>query len=253
MAGRDQITKFLNNTLCLDQFEDTSLNGLQFEGCSEVTNVAVAVDAGLEVIKQAAEMNTQFLVVHHGLIWDKPFPFCGARKRLFEELWRKDLSVYAAHLPLDAHPDYGNNFGLARLLQLEEPVCSCNYHGQTIGCTAVNKRRASLRDLQEPLLNLPGATGSIVCLPFGPELPERIAIVSGGGADALFLHEKESFDTLITGEPRQFAFHYAKENRLNVLFAGHYATETVGVGELGRALEKEFGVQALFIDCPTGM
>ena len=124
--------------------------------------------------------------------------------------------------------------------------------GQAIGCRGVNARALSRAHFEKRLSGLTGA-GPVLTLPFGPDVPRAVGIVTGSGADALYQAEQNGIDTLITGEPRQFAYHFARERSLNVLFAGHYATETLGVRELGKALAGKFGMRELFLDHPTGI
>ena len=161
------------------------------------------------------------------------------------------MSLVAAHLPLDANELHGNNFELARLLELDDLEPAARYEGSFVGCVGDNKRRKNLGDLVASLKTLDGATSDPLVLNFGPSTPERVCIVSGAGADQLYNFEHENFDTLITGEPRQAAYHFCKENKLNAIFAGHYATETIGVQKLGAELTQRFSVSCEFIDEPT--
>lgn len=237
----------------LAQFQDSSLNGLQIEGSEKVDNIAVAVDAGLETLRQAIHLKANFVLVHHGLFWGKVIPICKAHKTLVKEALNADISLYAVHLPLDAHQTVGNNFQLGKALALSHLKPCAEYHGQLIGCHGVNDRNLSLSDIADTLCKLPGAGLPPLTLAFGPVIPEKIVIVSGAGAEELTQFEKDDFDTFITGEPRQSAYHFAKENKLNVIFAGHYATETLGVIALGKNLSERFGLNYTFIDIPTGI
>ncbi|MFN8392175.1 MAG: Nif3-like dinuclear metal center hexameric protein [Bdellovibrionota bacterium] len=253
MAKRDHIVEFLNRKLEIERYSDMCINGLQVEGREDVSSVAVAVDAGETVIARAIELGCEMLVVHHGLFWDKPFPVVGPSRRKLSSLLNCGLNLYAVHLPLDAHAEVGNNFCLARIIGLEQLRPAINYRGTPIGCIGRNTKRLSLGQIEATLGRLPGARIPFVTLEFGKSVPENVCVVTGAGADSLTSFEKEAFDTLITGEPRQFAYHYAEENRLNVICAGHYATETVGVQELGKLLERELGLCWELIDVPTGI
>lgn len=253
MANLTQITEFLDHELSLSDFPDSSLNGLQFEGTQDVTSIGAAVDAGHSLISAAAQEKVDFLIVHHGLFWEKPYAIVGEVKAKFSLLFTSNLSLYAAHLPLDAHAKFGNNFSLARMLSLESLTPCFLYQGQNIGCMGINRKKLTRENMTETLRQLPGANPQMLMLNFGPNLPEVVGILSGSGADVLATCKKQGIDTLITGEPRQFAYHLAKEQKLNVIFAGHYATETLGVQELAKALAKKFDLPWLFLDEPTGI
>lgn len=251
--SRATLCEFLESQFNLGSWTDSSLNGVQIEGSETVTRVAVAVDAGLRVIERAVDEKADFLLVHHGLFWGKPVRIEGAHRKLLETAFRGGLTLYGAHLPLDAHQDWGNNFCLARLLELSDLEPAIPHGGGLIGCITTNKGRKTVAELTAGLSALPGARLPLLSLAFGPEVPERIAIVTGAGADVIYHAKDLGFDTLITGEPRQAVYHHACEQHLNALFGGHYATETIGVREVGRALEKHFGLPWIFIDEPTGI
>lgn len=254
MAELKKILAYLDTTLALSQFDDTSLNGLQVEGSGQVLKIAAAVDAGISVIDEAIKNKVDLLLVHHGIFWGKPFAICGSKKELFRKLLDANLSLYAAHLPLDAHKKYGNNFSLARLLKLEGLEQTTLYRGSLIGCKGINKKKKKLNDFVAILKKLPGAKESnFHVFNFGPKIPEKVSIISGSGVDELLNFETSDFDTLITGEAKQFAFHFAKENKLNLICAGHYATETIGVRNIVEATAKKFKIKSTFIDQPTGI
>jgi dinuclear metal center YbgI/SA1388 family protein len=241
----------LDKTLHGESFEDLALNGLQVEGSSEVKKVAVAVDSGLSIIKQAVELSADFLFVHHGIFWGRVNPVTGVYRKVLGELLENDLSLFASHLPLDAHPQFGNNFGLARLLSLTSIESAINHRGKMIG--AIGWNELSFEELLRRLKELPGGDSPIAALRFGPERPNRVAVVTGAAADTLMEFETEGFDTLITGEPKQFAYHFCKERGLNAIFAGHYRTETVGVRLIAEEIERRFKLPFQFIDEPTGI
>lgn len=251
MTTRQELTSFLDQLLHQESFEDSALNGLQVEGSAEVTKVAVAVDSGLSVIRKANELNADFLFVHHGLFWGRVLPIVGVQREIFSELIENDISLFASHIPLDAHPQFGNNFGLAHLLSLTSVEPAVNHRGKKIG--AVGWNELSFEELARRLRDLPGGEAPVTALRFGPERPSRIAVVTGAAADSLQEYERDGFDTLVTGEPKQFAYHFCKERGLNAIFAGHYRTETVGVRLIGEEIERKFKLPVQFIDEPTGI
>jgi len=252
LAELDKIVKLLDRSLKPGSFSDASLNGLQIEGSGDVEKVALAVDGCLESVEKALDCGANLLIVHHGLFWGSPLPIVSSHRELVQKALAGGLSLYASHLPLDAHPVLGNNFQLARHLGFESLSQSFEYKGQLLGCLIENKDRASLEEIQKGLSSLDGA-GEHKTLAFGPKTPKKILVVTGSAADSLYEAQSLGFDTLITGEPKQFAFHYCKERNLNAVFAGHYATETLGVKALGNLLKQEKGIETEFLDIPTGI
>ena len=252
MAELTKIISFLDETLASPSFSDASLNGLQVEGSKEVSNVAVAVDVSLELVSHPDAKSADLLIVHHGLFWGKPLAIAGPHKRVIGSLFESNTSLYTSHLPLDAHAELGNNQCLAELLELCEVVSAGDYNGIKIGRLGLNKQKLSIENFDQKLSSLEGDFKPLI-LPFGPKTPERVMIVSGSAADMLYAHKSEKFDTFITGEPKQFAYHYAKEHGLNAIFAGHYSSETLGVKALGKLLEEKFSVKWKFVDIPTGI
>ncbi|MCB0343731.1 MAG: Nif3-like dinuclear metal center hexameric protein [Bdellovibrionales bacterium] len=253
MTKLNNIVDYLEQALDHAAFSDASLNGLQVEGSSEVVKAACAVDAAVTTARMAAEIGANFLIVHHGIFWGKAEAVTGSRKELLEVLLTNGVSLFASHLPLDAHSEWGNNFSLARMLDLAGLESVLPYEGQLIGCRGTNEKSLSLDDMIERLSALPGASSDMLALRFGPAKPERVAICSGSAADGLARFKEDGFDTFITGEPRQSAYHFARDHKLNAVFAGHYATETVGVTNVAHALKTKFKIDFEFIDCPTGI
>lgn len=249
-----EITEYLDRELEVEFFNDLSLNGLQVEGKDSIKKVAAAVDAGMSVIDEAIKESVDLLVVHHGIFWGKPFAISGSKKELIKKLIDSGLNLYASHIPLDANEKHGNNYSLARLLKLSKLEKTAEYSGAFIGCKGVNKAGSSLDDFVDALKTLDGAAQTnFIIMPFGPKKPEQVSIISGSGIDEIYNFEKNSFDTFITGEAKQFAYHFAKENKLNVICAGHYATETVGVKNITSHIADKFKLENIFIDQPTGI
>ena len=253
MAALFDILAFLNRELEIPAYDDSSLNGLQVEGRPEVRKLAVAVDSGLAVIQEAARRNVDALLVHHGMFWKDVLPVSGPRKAALQTLLDAEMSLIAVHLPLDGHMQWGNNALLAKMLGLSELAGAAKYLNRHVGVVGRNALGLTRKQMSEKLATLQGCRTPFIELEFGPEKPQRVCIVSGAGADELYKFASDGFDTLISGEPRQFAYHFCKENKLNALFPGHYATETVGVQRVGRELEAAFGITWEFIDEPTGI
>lgn len=252
MTKLTDILGYLDTTLKTKEFKDASLNGLQVEGSEHVSKVCVSVDSGQTVIDEAVKRKAELLIVHHGIFWGNSLAVKGAHKKLLQTLLQANVSLYASHIPLDAHPDWGNNFQLAKLLELSDVIPAIPYNGSLIGCVGTNKKLYSLAQITEKLKTLSGAQEPVVCA-FGPQTPHRIACMSGSGTDTMYRYVEDGFDTLISGEPKQAAYHFAKDNQLNIIYGGHYATETLGVKAIAVALEKKFGVVTEFIDHPTGI
>jgi dinuclear metal center YbgI/SA1388 family protein len=249
-ASRDAIVAWLDEYLAIAEWHDKSLNGLQVEGRSTVAKVALAVDAAVATFEMAARAKADFVIVHHGLFWGSPAPIVGPLRARIAQLLEAEISLYAAHLPLDAHLEVGNNVVLARFLELEALEPFGRYEGREIGF------RGRLRDPTEPAV-LAGRLEALLGvrpdhLAFGDGLIERVAIVSGDASELIPEAAASGIDAFITGETSHVAWHVAREHGLHVLFAGHYATETLGVRALGDRLATEFGVEGVFLDIPTG-
>jgi dinuclear metal center YbgI/SA1388 family protein len=246
-----ELTAYLDRYLRIHEIPDKSLNGLQVEGPAEVARVALATDAALETFEQARAGGAQLLLVHHGLFWgERPAPVVGALGRRIRALLEGGLGLYCAHLPLDAHPEVGNNAVLARKLELSGPRPFGDWGGVALGFGGELPQplpRDDLRAYCEERLGTP-----VRMLPFGDPTVRRLALVSGAAADLVTQAAREGYGAYLTGETSHTAYHPAREASINLLFAGHYATETWGVRALGEHLEERLGVEVFFCDAPTG-
>jgi dinuclear metal center YbgI/SA1388 family protein len=246
------ICTFLMNEFKYSSVQDASLNGLQVEACSEVHKIGAAVDFGLSIAREAASNGVDLLITHHGLLWGKTDTITGIFGEKVKFLLDNHISLVGIHLPLDSHPEFGNNIILAKdILKLEECEPAIPYGGTNIGYRGLNSGKLSLIEMAAQLQKVPGALKNPLILGFGPAVPQKVCVVSGSAADSLYLFKEEGFDTLVTGEPKQFAYHFCKENRINAIFAGHYATETFGVRALSKHLGEKFSLPWVFIDEPT--
>ena len=227
-----------------------ALNGLQVERRgSEVTKVAVAVDAGMATLKSAAAGGAGLLVVHHGLFWGGLQPVTGRTYEKLRVLLEADLALYSVHLPLDGHPGVGNAAALARALEMQISGPFGEYEGAPIGWQGF--LRGPRQSLQNRLIQV--VDGPVVCIPGGPTETVRVGIVTGAGGSMIAEAAREGLDTLVSGEGAHHTYHDAMELGVNVFYAGHYATETFGVKALGKHLEEELRVEWEFIDHPTGL
>ena len=247
----NKLVSFLDAELCLSAFsEDESANGLQVEGSTTVRKIGLAVDACEYVFKEAAQMNIDFLLVHHGLIWGGLKSVSGVVRNRIKALLDSDVSLYACHLPLDWHPKYGNNSELLRLLSLKKMGEFGKYHGKNISYWGRTERELSLDEFTAQTDRTLGTRSSAIS--FNKKV-RNVGVVSGGGWFAINEAEKFNIDTFLTGEPSHSAYTLAEEMKVNLVFAGHYATETPGVKAVGKALKKRFGLDVEFIDHPTGL
>jgi dinuclear metal center YbgI/SA1388 family protein len=228
---------------------DGAVNGLQVENRGTVTRIAAAVDASLTTVRLAIAARADLLIVHHGLFWGPSHPWTGKKYELLRLLMENDLAVYSSHLPLDAHPQWGNNAQLCAALRLKNLRPFFESHGQAIGFKT--QTRISRAELAAKLSRAIGAKLRIV--PGGPAICRRIGVVTGGAGEDLKLAAAEGVDTFITGEGPHWTYALAEELGINVLYGGHYATETFGVKALAAHLTKKFRVPWQFVDYPTGL
>ncbi len=231
---------------------DDSLNGIQVDRSpTPLRRVAFAVDACAETIRRAVEAKADALFVHHGLFWGKPLAVQGALRERLKLLLDADLALYACHLPLDKHPEVGNNACLARLLGLEKLEPFGLYHGVKLGFKGRFPEPVSLDEAVRRIL--PDGSRPRCLIPSGPDRVATAAVVSGGAPFEHLQAVAEGLDLYVTGEPSHSIYHGALESRVTFLAAGHYATETHGVRAVAERLALETGLETRFIDLPTGL
>ena len=257
MARLNDITHFLDDTLHLEKFPaDPSNNGLQFEGTDQVRRAVFAVDACEEIFSAAIERDADFIFVHHGLSWGSGFRrITGSNARRFTALAANGISLYAAHLPLDAHEKLGHNILLAGMAGIRNLVPFGEYHGYHIGFQGELEKPVTLRALAKQFHEQLPSEGEFRLLG-DPALKVRHpGVISGGGSwPELYAEiEKLGVDCLVTGEAGHTSFHYALESGTPVLMLGHYRSETPGVFAVMDLVRKKFRIETEFIDCPTGL
>lgn len=246
----EEIVQYCDQRVNLDQVKDFpgSENGLQFENNGKITKIGAAVDAGLIPFQKATEAGVDFLIVHHGMYWNPYPPVVGVQYQKTKILIEGNCAVYGSHLPLDCHPEIGNNAILAKKLGMGKIETFLNYEGNDIGFIVDGIKARS--ELKTRLKNI--FPQGITAIEEGPESIKRIGILTGSGSSALEYLKKYDVDTFITGELKQNFFNQAQEENLNLYCCGHYATEVFGVDALGREVAKNFGLEYEFIktNCP---
>lgn len=251
MASLHDIRTFLDRELKIDDIPDYSgaVNGLQVENSGKVTKVAAAVDASEAVIEKAAAAGADLLVVHHGLFWQGVQPLTGAMYRKIRMAMDAGMAIYSAHIPLDVHPQWGNNIGLAQALGVKPEDTFFDWKGIQLGLSVELdwEREVLLDRLQEVL-------GSEVhhC-PGGSSQVGKLGIVTGGAGSEVATAAAAGIATFLTGEGPHWSYPLAEELGVNLIYAGHYATETFGVRTLAKVLASEYELEQVFIDHPTGL
>jgi len=250
-ASLTAIVKHCDHLLRTDQIKDYdgAVNGLQVENSGTVTRIAATVDASLATVKMTVAAKADLLIVHHGLFWSPSHPWTGTKYELLRLLLDHNIAVYSSHLPLDAHPRLGNNARLCAAVGLQKLRPFFFSHGQCIGFQA--RARISRSELAGRLTRATGAKPHII--PGGPETCRRIGVVTGGAGGELKQAAQEGVDTFITGEGPHWTYAAAEDFGINVLYGGHYATETFGVKALAAHLSRKFKVPWAFLDHPTGL
>ncbi|WP_044407594.1 Nif3-like dinuclear metal center hexameric protein [Thiomicrospira microaerophila] len=243
---RDQLVSYLNNLLAIDEFKDYAPNGLQVEGKAEIKKLVFGVTASQALIDQAIAQQADMIVVHHGYFWkNEPTTITGIKYQRIKKLIDHDINLVGYHLPLDAHPQLGNNAQLAKLWGLEDitpqpGLVSLVRLGRLSEPMSIElfKQQVASSLAREPL-HLPG----------GPQQVQTISWCSGGAQGYIQQAIDWQADVYISGEVSEQTTHMAAESGIHYLAAGHHATETWGVKALAELVKKEFNLQADYIEC----
>ena len=256
-VSRNDLTAFLDRILELENWpDDPSNNGLQFAGDAEVSKAVFAVDASAELFRRAAELGAGFLFVHHGISWGSGIRrIDGILAERVALLAKNGISLYAAHLPLDANPRFGHNARLSDMIGLAERRMFGQYHGKDTGFRGVLPEAKTVAELAQILDKSLPSSGPYRIVG-DPARPVRsVGVISGGGAWPELFDEfdRDPLDCLVTGEATHEVFHPAKETRTAILTLGHYRSETPGVFAVMDLVKSKFGIETAFLDIPTGM
>lgn len=231
---------------------DNSLNGIQVDRAEkDIHRVAFAVDACAETFRRAVEKGADLLFVHHGLFWGESIKIINSHYKRLKYLFENDLCLYASHLPLDMHPEFGNNAVMAAALDLQKIEPFGTYKGIPLGYKGILRQKMTIDEVLETL-SLDRAICAAV-LPFGIKENSSVGIVSGRATREISQAIEQRLDLYITGEASHEIYHLCLEEGINVISGGHYQTETWGVTKLAERLQKDTGLETIFLDVPSGL
>lgn len=252
MAHLNEIVGYLDAELRLKDLPDYSAahNGLQLANNGEVTKVVAAVDASLPVIRKAINSGADMLVVHHGLFWHGVQRLVGPQYEKFSEAIQANLAIYSAHIPLDVHPELGNNALLAKAIGMDSPEPYHEWKGIQLGL----KQELNV-DFDDLIESLEEVLGSEVHACRGRKEPQvgMVGVITGGAGSEIAAMAESGIETFITGEGPHWSYPLAEELGVNLIYAGHYASETFGVKAVSQVISKKWQVPYAFVDHPTGL
>jgi dinuclear metal center YbgI/SA1388 family protein len=245
MPRRDEILAYADELLDVGRFPEYGPAGAQVLGSAEVEKIVCGVSSSRALFERAAEVGAQLVLVHHGIFWrNEPLIVDRRMRGRLETLFGAEITLAAYHLPLDAHPELGNNAQLARRLgvEAEEAFAEIGLGGRLPRAVPLDEFVARVRSVleREPLV-----------LEGGPDLVERVAIASGGAGASLIDAAHRGYDVLLTGEAEEPSMHTARELGIHLVAGGHYATERFGVQALAERLAERFAVEWEFVDLPN--
>lgn len=251
-----EINNWFNSFLKKEDFpSDISHNGIQIQNSEpeskQIKKIAFAVDACEETAKKAAEAGADLLFVHHGLFWGGCQTITGSFYKRISTFIKNDLALCAYHIPLDANNPYGNNWGLAARLGLRNCESFGTWRGMVLGVKGELSEELTINELAERVLRKGVTPRSVLSL--GKEKIKTVGIISGGASDDVADAIEQGLDCYITGEFAHEDYHLAREMGINVIGGGHYETETVGVSLVMEKVEKELGIECIFVDVPTNL
>ncbi len=251
MANLKEIVEYLDSELKTSEIKDYpgAMNGLQMENDGNVTQIISAVDASLAVIEEAAQTKNSLLLVHHGMFWQGALPLTGSFFRKIKAAMKGNLAIYSSHLPLDMHPVIGNNVLLAKAIGLRSirPILVTDGWATGVAGDWTGDRAGLVRAVSN-------AVGKDVHLCASENhAVYSVAVITGGAGSQVSKISDLGFDAFVTGEGDHWTFIEAEEKGLNTLYAGHYATETFGVKELGLGIALEFNLPSIFMKREGGL
>ena len=250
MPSIQEIVSYASELLDVRSFDDSSYNGLQVDTSRPIRRIAWVVTASVAALDKAREQGADMVVAHHGLYWKGQDPRAvGGMYQRLRILFDNSMGLAAFHLPLDAHPVYGNNARIAQGLDLTEHQPWGHYHGQLIGMAGRTAEPVPIEGFVQQVSHLVGR--EVLHLPGGPAEVRTVAVVSGGAASMSAEAARDGMDVYITGEPTEWVTHLAAEEHLHILIAGHHATEVFGVRALAEHLAGQFELELVEANVPN--
>ena len=242
-----ELEQLINQKLSSDKINDYAPNGLQVEGKTEIKKIITGVTASQALIDYAIRQNADAILVHHGYFWKSENPCIrGMKGKRIKALLMNDINLYGYHLPLDVHPELGNNAQLAKLLNIEN-LQPLEKGAVSIPVWGELKEPMTGKDLAEKIEKVLNRK-PLICIENGPHLIRKIGICTGGGQGYIDLAAEQGCDAFITGEVSEQTIHSAREQGLHFFSAGHHATERYGIKALGEWLAKEYSFDVEFKD-----
>ena len=251
MEELNNIVEFLETELRTKEVRDYpgAMNGLQLENDGSVSRIVSAVDASLAVVTEAARVPGTLLLVHHGMFWQGAKPIVGAFYKKIGSAVAANLAIYSSHLPLDMHPTLGNNVLLAEAIGLSSIRPILMKDGWATGMAG--EWAGTLADLGESVSSV--VRRDVRICAGGPEKVGTVAIITGGAGSEVSKIADLNIDTFVTGEGPHWSFIESEERCMNIIYAGHYATETFGVRRLGQDVARNFGLEFEFVERDGGL
>lgn len=243
-----ELETHLNHLLNIGKFRDYAPNGLQIEGKAQVQTIVTGVTASQQLLDAAVEHGADAVLVHHGYFWKGESPVIrGMKKRRIATLLQHDISLFGYHLPLDAHPELGNNAQLARLLGIQIDGVMDERELQGIGNIGCLPESQSLQAFGQQVANVLGREPLLISA--GDKPVSKIAWCTGGGQGHIQQAFEAGVDAYLSGEISEHTVHFARENGIHYIAAGHHATERYGIRALGDYLAATFDLKHVFLDC----
>lgn len=249
MATLSAVQSYLDKELRIAEIDDACVNGLEVAGREEIKTIVFMVDASEQGFVEAVKCHADMIIVHHGAFFGMVKRLTGNLYNRLRVLFENNISLYAAHLPLDIHPVWGNNAQIARILNLKNVQHYTVDKYENLLVMGDLPEQMSFNEFVELISSKINPEPRF--LQFGPEAVKKVGIISGSGSDAAEIVARYGADVLLTGESKLSAYHAARESEINIVFAGHYCTEIFGLKALKDHIADKFNVQTYFLDIPT--
>ncbi len=250
MIHLTELEQFLNHFLQVAAITDYTPNGVQIRGRESINKVIGGVSACLDLFQAAADQQADLLLVHHGVLWNKDSCVVeGNLKSRLKFLLMHDLTLMAYHLPLDCHAECGNNALILKNLNLKSTVPFGAYHGLFLSFLGENHTKEPFEVFLQRVKHLFGE--ALLVLPFGPPMIQKVAVCSGAAPELIREAKAAGADLFLSGEATEWVYHYAREEGIHFIGAGHHQTEKFGVQAIGELIAKKFDLEFQFIDIPN--